>query len=121
MFGSSWPSYNQTSLPLAFWMTLGARSLYLAGRWLANMSGGSTTWSSTDTRIMSSVRMEVPLGCGERPTLPPTSDTRVSSGDHRHVGGWGDVRRHDRPRPTSGGAVPPGHGRPHPVAHPAPR
>ena len=37
--------------------TRGAMSLYFAGRWCSNTSGGSTTWSSTLTRIMSSRRM----------------------------------------------------------------
>ena len=35
-------------------------SLYFAGRWFSNRSGGSTTWSSTLTRIMSSLFMAVP-------------------------------------------------------------
>ena len=39
----------------------GARSWYLAGSRPSNMSGGSTTWSSTLTRIRSSVRIRLPL------------------------------------------------------------
>src|SRR4051794_27136653 len=32
-------------------------SLYFSGTWCSNTSGGSTTWSSTLTKIMSSMRM----------------------------------------------------------------
>ena len=39
----------------------GASSAYFFGRWFLNMSGGSTMWSSTLIRIMSSWRIAVPL------------------------------------------------------------
>src|SRR4051794_18944218 len=60
-------------------MTLGARSAYLAGRWLANMSGGSTTWSSTDTRIRSSVRIGSPPWLRCAPPRYPSNLTPVSA------------------------------------------
>src|SRR6516162_5714621 len=50
-----WPSKTQASVPSSAVMTLGAWSAYLAGMCPENMSGGSTTWSSTDTRIRSSM------------------------------------------------------------------
>src|SRR2546423_14372187 len=64
MFGTSNSRNCHTSVPSSLWMTLGARSRYLAGRWRSNRSGGSTTWSSTLTMIMSSVfmRFSVPSG-----------------------------------------------------------
>ena len=37
--------------------TLGALSFHSGARCCSNMLGGSTTWSSTETRIMSSRRM----------------------------------------------------------------
>src|SRR3954451_18679735 len=60
MFGISLPSKTQTSLPSGLRMFFGALSRHLAGTWLSNMFGGSTTWSSTLTRIMSSTRMGAP-------------------------------------------------------------
>src|SRR5256714_7890691 len=64
MFGTSNSRNCHTSVPSSLWMTLGATSRYLAGRWRSNRSGGSTTWSSTPTMIMSSVfmRFSVPSG-----------------------------------------------------------
>src|SRR5581483_7799797 len=61
MFGSSWPRNDKTSVPSSFVTTRGASSAYFAGRWPSHMPGGSTTWSSTETRIMSSSCMGVPL------------------------------------------------------------
>ena len=49
------PWYIHWSTPLSSVTTTGASGLYLAGTWLRNMSGGSTTWSSMLTRIRSSV------------------------------------------------------------------
>src|SRR4051794_33724867 len=60
MFGISLPSNTQTSLPSGLRMFFGALSRHFAGTWLSNMFGGSTTWSSTLTRIMSSTRMGAP-------------------------------------------------------------
>src|SRR5436305_5048297 len=54
MLGISLPSYTQTSVPSARLTLLGAMSFHLSGKWFSNMSGGSTTWSSTLTRIRSS-------------------------------------------------------------------
>src|SRR5688500_6140292 len=54
MLGSPWPSYSQTSLPSSLWTALGARSSYFLGSLPSNSPGGSTTWSSTLTRIRSS-------------------------------------------------------------------
>src|SRR5437870_3706389 len=60
MLGTSLPSYTHTSVPSGFLTLLGARSFHLAGTWWSHMSGGSTTWSSTLTRIMSSRRIPGP-------------------------------------------------------------
>ena len=54
MLGISLPSNTHTSLPSSAASTFGARSASLAGRCPSNRSGGSTTWSSTLTRIRSS-------------------------------------------------------------------
>src|SRR6476660_155857 len=60
MFGITFPSNSQTSIP-SRWTLFGAASFHLSGRWSSNRVGGSTTWSSTLTRIMSSVRMASPV------------------------------------------------------------
>src|SRR3954451_9198753 len=57
-------------MPLASVTTIGASALYLAGTWLRNMSGGSTTWSSMLTRIRSSLFM---------PQLVPSDSMTVSA------------------------------------------
>src|SRR5438552_2981385 len=57
MLPDSNPSNTQRSMPCSLVTTFGARSRYLAGTWWSNMSGGSMTWSSMLTRIMSSVRI----------------------------------------------------------------
>ena len=54
---ASWPSNTQASVPSGLVTTLGTSSLYRSGMCPSNMSGGSTTWSSTETRIMSSICM----------------------------------------------------------------
>src|SRR5574338_258908 len=56
-FGICWPSNTQTSLPSGLWTSRGARSFHFAGTWRSHMSGGSHTWSSTLTRIMSFICM----------------------------------------------------------------
>src|SRR4029077_3328424 len=45
------------SVPSSRCSMWGATSRYFAGRWCSNTSGGSTTWSSTLTRMRSSVRI----------------------------------------------------------------
>src|SRR6266446_222758 len=60
MFGSSAPRNDQTSVPSSLVTSVGASSTYLAGRWPSHMPGGSTTWSSTETRIRSSSCMPAP-------------------------------------------------------------
>src|SRR4051812_30236010 len=70
----SWPSMSHASVPSSRRMTRGTRSLYLAGTWSCRYSasdGGSTMWSSTLTRMRSSVRIRNPRGraCRFRPTL----------------------------------------------------
>ena len=58
MFGICLPSKTQTSLP-SFLRTTAARAPCTApAGGCSNMSGGSTTWSSTLTRIRSSARMK---------------------------------------------------------------
>src|SRR5262245_42337376 len=57
MFGMTSPLNVQTSLPSSVCTTRGAAPAYLADNRLSNMSGGSTTWSSTLMKIMSSTRM----------------------------------------------------------------
>src|SRR5262245_27469553 len=47
------PSNTQTSLPSGLCTSFGARSFHCAGTCCLHMSGGSQTWSSTLTRIMS--------------------------------------------------------------------
>src|SRR5205823_600094 len=48
---------SQASLPSSRCTRRGASSRHRSARWDSNMSGGSTTWSSTLTRIRSSMRM----------------------------------------------------------------
>ena len=55
MLGICWPSKTHTSVPSALCTRRGARSFQRAGRRPSHMSGGSTTWSSTLTRIRSSI------------------------------------------------------------------
>ncbi len=50
MFGIVLPSNSQTSIP-SRWTLFGANSFHLSGRWSSKRVGGSTTWSSTLTRI----------------------------------------------------------------------
>jgi hypothetical protein len=57
MLGMVAPSNTQTSSPASLRSTRGKRSFHLAGVWSANMSGGSTRWSSTLIRIRSSACM----------------------------------------------------------------
>src|SRR5438067_2012782 len=57
MLAISRPRNVHTSLPSSFWTTRGATSAYSDGTRAVNRSGGSTKWSSTLTRIRSSVRM----------------------------------------------------------------
>ena len=54
-FEISWPSYTHAFVPSARVMNFGARSTYFAGRRPSNRCGGSTAWSSTLTRTMSSI------------------------------------------------------------------
>src|SRR5262245_64419894 len=55
-------------------MSFGARSSYFFGTRPTNTSGGSTTWSSTLTRIMSSIcMMDLPLR--PRSTVPNDGDS----------------------------------------------
>src|SRR5436190_9080126 len=61
MVGSSLPRNDHTSVPSAFVTSLGTSSAYFAGRRSSHMPGGSTTWSSTETRIMSSICIACPL------------------------------------------------------------
>ena len=57
-FGICWFSKNQASEPSFLVRSRGALSFHFAGTWRSNMSGGSHTWSSTETRIMSFICME---------------------------------------------------------------
>ena len=66
------PWYIHWSTPLSSVTTIGASSLYLAGTWLRNMSGGSTTWSSMLTRIRSSMFMTHPRRRGPLGLLSST-------------------------------------------------
>src|SRR3954453_8554631 len=54
MLGSSAPRNAHTSVPSSLVTSFGASSTYFAGRWSFHMPGGSTTWSSTETRMRSS-------------------------------------------------------------------
>src|SRR5437660_925013 len=56
-FGMSKSRNTHRSVPSGMCSIRGAMSLYFAGTWFSKRSGGSTTWSSTLTRIMSSMRM----------------------------------------------------------------
>ena len=78
MLGISRPSYAQTSLPSSFLTTRGATSTYFAGRRPSNMCGGSTAWSSTLTRIMSSSRTRSPLSAADADVRIP--GTRIAKG-----------------------------------------
>src|SRR5262249_59625174 len=81
MFGITLSSYIHTSMPSRCTF-LGANSIHFSGRCPSKRSGGSTTWSSTLTRIRSSARMGSPLS---------TEDHRQRRrGPERHAG---DVRR----------------------------
>ena len=73
------------STPLSSATTFGASSAYFAGTWRSNMSGGSTTWSSMLTRIMSSIRMallRVLRQSGTRRSIRPPGeqDSRMDLG-----------------------------------------
>src|SRR6185503_6638712 len=52
---ASCPSNTQASVPSPLVTTRGARLRYRAGMGASNMPGGSTTWSSTETRMRSSM------------------------------------------------------------------
>src|SRR5438270_6888128 len=65
MLAISRPRNVHSSVPSSFWTTRGATSAYLAGMRAVNRSGGSTRWSSTLTRMSSSVRM--PSHAGREP------------------------------------------------------
>src|SRR5215470_8359781 len=56
-FGICAPSKTHMSLPSALWTSRGARSFHFASTCRSHMSGGSHTWSSTLTRIMSFICM----------------------------------------------------------------
>src|SRR5205085_8834549 len=60
-FEISWPSYAHAFVPSARVMNFGARSAYFSGRRPSKRCGGSTTWSSTLTKTMSSMFMAPPL------------------------------------------------------------
>src|SRR4030088_2535986 len=62
----------------------GANSIHLSGRWPSKRSGGSTTWSSTLTRIRSSARMESPLSAEEHRQRRGSPERHA--GDVRRVG-----------------------------------
>src|SRR5215207_5258227 len=64
MFGITLSSYTHTSTP-SRWTFFGANSIHFSGRWPSKRSGGSTTWSSTLTRIRSSAFMGTPLSAEE--------------------------------------------------------
>src|SRR5918997_143819 len=95
----------QTSLPSSLRRSLGARSRYVAGRWLTNRSGGSIRWSSTLTRMRSStssmasphengsagsdpsmrtwfpiMRATLAVGCGDSPAARRDVDDDLADG-----------------------------------------
>ena len=78
-WGSRSRGTSTTSVPSSWCTTCGAMSWYFAGRWRSNTSGGSTTWSSTLTMIMSSICI------GRAPGSCPGSPARsgASSGSRR--------------------------------------
>src|SRR5436190_21400848 len=78
----------------------GARSLYLAGTCPSNMFGGSTMWSSTLIRIMSSIRMTV------TPRAPFTAYLTSTSGySERRDEGHPHHRRRYVTEPARSGSV----------------
>src|SRR5712692_6430237 len=81
MLGITLSSYTQTSM-LSRRTLFGACCIHLSGRCPSNRSGGSTTWSSTLTRIRSSARMGPPLSAEEH--------RQRGGGSERHAR---DVRR----------------------------
>src|SRR5918996_1948137 len=81
MLGITLSSYTQTSMPSRCTF-FGAYSIHFSGRWPSKRSGGSTTWSSTLTRIRSSARIVSPLSAEEH--------RQRGRGPERHAG---DVRR----------------------------
>src|SRR5512144_171777 len=68
------PLKTQTSSPLSVRMTRGAASAYLAATRPSNMSGGSTTWSSTLMKIISSTCMQPARYLWQDPRMPGTLD-----------------------------------------------
>src|SRR6266511_2902071 len=61
MLGISAPSYTHTSVPSSLRTDLGANCIHFSRRCPSNRSRGSTTWSSTLTRIRSSARIGSPV------------------------------------------------------------
>src|SRR5579872_1350833 len=66
MLGTVWPSNTHTSSPRSLRSTRGATSAYFFGTRPSNMSGGSTTWSSTLMKIMSLTCMGPRYDAGAR-------------------------------------------------------
>src|SRR5690242_10314284 len=60
-FAISWPSYRHALVPSSRVTNRGARPAYFAGNRPSNTWGGSTTWSSTLTRTMSSICTATPV------------------------------------------------------------
>src|SRR5450759_2617297 len=73
MFGISAPWYTQTSVPSSLRTLRGANSLSLSGRWASNSVGGSTTWSSTLTRMRFSAVGIAAVALPDRRYLTSTS------------------------------------------------
>ena len=78
MFGITAPLNIHTSLPSSVCSTRGAASAYFAGTRPSNMSGGSTTWSSTLMKIMSSTFMR----CPSEPALVDRALPGMNLGSH---------------------------------------
>ena len=66
-FGSSWSVHSQAWPPLSVSTTRGATSAKRAGKRPSKMSGGSTTWSSTDTIV---AHTSGGSGSGRKVTVP---------------------------------------------------
>src|SRR5215472_12172187 len=82
-FGICCPSNTQTSLPSCLWTSRGARSFHFASRWRSHMSGGSQTWSSTLTRIMSFICMATPPSAARQPEDALRDDVALDLGGAR--------------------------------------
>src|ERR1700712_656270 len=108
MFGARLPSNSQYSLPSSASLTRGAWSFHFAGMWASHIVGGSTTWSSTLTRIMSLACMANLLG-SERDRSDTCVNHVTRRGTRVDAGPAPSIRWRDETRGHGGGRRRPVH------------